>query len=43
MKHLAALDLNYKDGALLGIIPSSIKADFPEKADLSKTFDDEER
>lgn len=43
MKHLAALDLNYKDGALLGIIPSSIKSDFPEKADLSKTFDDEER
>lgn len=43
MKHFAALDLNYKDGSLLGIIPSSVKADFPEKNDTQKDFDDEER
>ncbi len=43
MKHLAALDLNYKDGALLGIIPSSIKADFPEKVENQRDFDDDER
>lgn len=40
MKHLAALDLNYKDGTLLGIIPASIKADFPEKTDSSRNLDD---
>lgn len=31
MKHFAALKLNYKDGALMGIISPSVKADFPEK------------
>lgn len=43
IKHLAALDLNYKDGALFGIVPSSIKANFPEKTNSSKDLDDEER
>ncbi len=37
IKHLAALDLSYKDGALLGILPASIKADFPEKDSSNET------
>lgn len=46
MKHFAALELNYKDGSLMGIIKPSVKADFPEK-DNSKAnqnqrdYDDE--
>lgn len=44
MKHLSAVELNYKDGNLFGIIPSSIKSDIPEKTDTSsRSVDDEER
>jgi len=47
MKHLSAVELNYKDGNLFGIISSSIKSDFPEKNNTSsqnnRSVDDEER
>ncbi len=47
MKHLSAVELNYKDGNLFGIMPSSIKSDIPEKTDKSsqdnRNVDDEER
>lgn len=45
MKHLAALDLSYKDGSLFGILPASVKADFPEKDSKSsntRTIDDDD-
>lgn len=46
MKRFAALDLNYKNGSLMGFIKPSVKADFPEKEDSKqnqnpKDYDEE--